>query len=236
VLRSAVVVDVESVGLVVDQRHVGTQFAEDGGGDLVGRPVADVHRDLDALERQAPGEGVLEEHDVAGHGVVQPHRLAHVLRRGDHVREGAGEDQVLDLGLLLVRELEARAGEHLDPVVLERVVGGGHHEARVRPHALRDVGDPRRREHADHLGVTPHRGDPGLQGALQHVAGDPGVLADHDAGAVSPLPQDVGHRLADGEGHRRVHGVAVGLAPDPIGSEQFAHRASPSEVVSRRTG
>ena len=58
-----------------------------------------------------------------------------------------GDDR-LDVALERLGELLAAAGEHLDAVVLERIVRGGDHETGVEAHRPRDVGDRRRRHDA----------------------------------------------------------------------------------------
>src|SRR5262249_46658788 len=57
-------------------------------------------------------------------------------------------DDGLDLALERLGELLAAAREHLDAVVLERIVRRADHEAGVEPHRARDVGRRRRRDHA----------------------------------------------------------------------------------------
>ena len=104
------VVDVQPVRPVVDDREVGPELAEHRRRDLVRRTVADVHRDLHPFERQGAGEDVLEEDDVATHRVVQPLGAAHLLGGRHHGGQLAAEDEVLDLGFLLVGELEPRPG------------------------------------------------------------------------------------------------------------------------------
>jgi len=114
--------------------------------------------------------------------------LAHTPGRGEEIVELLVEDQVLDVLFLLVGQLEAVAAEDLEPVVLVGVVGGGNHDARIGAHALGDEGNPGGGQHADEVGMAPHGGDPGLEGALQHVSREAGVLPDDDPGAVPVFP------------------------------------------------
>ncbi|MPN24883.1 hypothetical protein SDC9_172288 [bioreactor metagenome] len=148
------------------------------------------------------------------------------MRGGRQGVQPVTEDELLDLVLVLVGELVAGAGEDLDAVVLVRVVRGGDDEPGVGAHRLGHVRDAGGRQHADPLDIAAHRGDARHQCALQHVAGDPGVLADDDPhpvrGRLVPA-HHVRDGLAQTEGGDRVHRISVGLAADAVGAEQLAH-------------
>ncbi len=101
-LRAALLVDVETVGRVVYDRHLSTQFGEDGGSNLVGGSVGCIEDDLQTLHRQTAGKGVLEEHYVASGGIGQPVGAAYLVRRRHHLRQPAAQDEFLDLLFLFV--------------------------------------------------------------------------------------------------------------------------------------
>ena len=139
---------------------------------------------------------------------------------------GAGpvEHQLLDPQLGLVGQLEAVAGEELDAVVLVGVVAGADHHAGVGAHRLGEEGDARRRQRPGEHHVHAHGADAGGDGLLQHVAGEPGVLADDDAVPVRPGADHVGQGAAELERQLGGHGVDVGDAADAVGAEEAASR------------
>ena len=164
---------------------LGPQFLEDMGGDPVGGAVGAVEDDMEIVEGVVLGKGVFQKHDIPALGIVDPRGLADLVGHRPQGRHFLREDQVFDIGLHLVRQFEAVAGEDLDAVVLKGIVRGGDHHAGIGPHGGGDKGDARRRQRADQQHIHPHGADPGGQGIFEHVAGLPGILADDDP--VSPL-------------------------------------------------
>ena len=233
-LRAAAVIDVGSVGRLVNDFDVGAQFMEGVGGDLVRGAVGGVQNDLHAFHGKIAGEGVFGEDNVASVHAVQTIRLPDVRSPGGQVGKFVVEDQVFDKVFLLVGKLVAVAAENFQTVVLERIVRSRDHDARVGAHALGDEGDRRRRHHADQIGIAPHGCDAGFQGALHHVAGKPGVLPDNDDGPVSFLFKQMRHGPPNAEGDFRGHGVLIGFSSNSVGSEQLAHRWSPLFSMMQR--
>ena len=183
VKRAAAEVDVTAVGPDVDLVDGRAQLAEHLRRDVVSGAVGAIDDDLHAVQRQLLREGVLQELDVAPDRVVDALRLADRVGRGARAVVPAADrlHAALDLGLDLVGQLVPVGGEDLDAVVLVGIVRRADHHARVRAHRPGDERDPgrRQRSHQQHVGAGGH--DPRLQRALQHVAGEPRVLADHDA-------------------------------------------------------
>ena len=133
-----------------------------------------------------------------------------------------------DLGLEVVRELEAVAAEDLDAVVLEGIVAGADHDAEIGAHARGEMGHRGCGNGPGEDHVSAHRADPRGEGGFDHVAGKPGVLADEDPGWV--LDAHRGHRdrgLADAEGHFRGHGLLVRHAAHAVGAEQPGFSGGP---------
>ena len=209
VQRAAAVVDVPAVGLHAQLDHLGAQLVEHLGRDLVGRAVGAVDHDPHAVQGRLRGEGVLQELDVAAR---RRPRCAWPCRCSDGpLVVAVGLHQALDLGLDLVGQLEPVAGEELDAVVLVGVVRGADDHAGVGAHRRGDERDARRgqRPHQQHVGAR--RDDARLERALQHVARQPGVLADHDAplcgrrrtGGPPPAPGAGPPRRSSGAGWPR---------------------------------
>ena len=127
--------------------------------------------------------------------------------------------QLLDLRLDLVGQLEPVGGEDLDAVVLVGIVRRADHHARVGTHGRGDEGDARGRQRPHQHDVGPGRDDPGLERALQHVAREPGVLADDDAAPSTRSGELARHRTAQTQSHLGGHGWLVGHPPDPVRAE-----------------
>ncbi len=135
------------------------------------------------------------------------------------------EHELLDFELDLVGELEPFAREKLDAVVLEGVVRGGNDRAGVGAQAARQKRDAGRRHRSDQQDVDTHGADARRHRGLQHVAGDPRVLPDHDARAVSRTRRSAKHvrdRAAETERGLRGHRLDVGDAAHAVGTEQLA--------------
>src|SRR5581483_2425980 len=129
VQRAAVAIDVLAVGIDAQRNHVGAQFVQYVGTDLVGGAVGTVDHHLDAVEGALALQTRLEEHQVAPDCVVDPHRLANLTGSGGGVELAFVEDQLLDAPLDLVVELEAFVGEEFNAVVLVRIVRRRDHHA-----------------------------------------------------------------------------------------------------------
>ncbi len=180
VRRADAVVDVDAVGFRTDRDDIGTELVEHRRRDVVRRAVRAVDDDAPALEVELVRERALAELDVAAPGVLDAARLAELRRR--HARERARHhafDRLLDR----VRKLGARLGKELDPVVVERIVRRADHDPRGEAQRARQVGDRGRGERSGQVDVDARRGESRLQRRLQHVPGDPRVLADEHGGA-----------------------------------------------------
>ncbi len=215
--RAAILVDVEAVGIDADRDHLGAELPQRAGRDLVGGAVGAVEDDAEILEGDAARQRALGEFDVAVLHAVDAAGAAEILGVGELLRN-VGIEQRLDLELDLVAELEAVRPEDLDAVVVERIVRGGDHDAEVGAHRVRQHGDARRRNRAGQEHVHTDRGEAGDQRVLDHVAGQPRVLADEDAMAMLAIAENEPGRLADLERQlRRDH--AIGPAANAVGAE-----------------
>ena len=219
--RAAFAVDVEAVRLDADGDHVGAQLPERAGRDAVGGAVGAVEDDAQALERKVARQRALGEFDVAVVHAVDALGAAEVAALG-HALGHVAVDQAFDLALDLVRKLVAVRAEQLDAVVVERVVRGRDHHPQVGAHRAGEHGDGRGRHRPELQHVHAHGGEAGDQRRLDHVAGKPGVLADHDAMAVLAAAEDEAGCLPDLERQLgRDH--AIGAAANAVGTEIFAN-------------
>ena len=198
--RADLEIDVEPVRLDPDLDHLGAELPQRLGRDLVGGAIGAVDDDPHALERHVAAERPLGVFDVAGLHVVDAPGAAEVGRAGEH-RGDFAVHQRLDPRLDFVRELIAVRPKELDAVVLVRVVRGRDHHAEIAAHRARQHRDRWRRHGAQQQHVDAHRSEAGDQRIFDHVAREPGVLADHHAMAVLAAVKDEARRLADFQRH-----------------------------------
>ena len=216
--RAAVAVDVGAVGVAADPDDVGAQLTQRGGRDLVGGAVRAIDDDLEAVEAQAAWEGRLGRFDVAAGGVGQARGAAEILGGGESVGDAVSH-QGLDLGLLLVGQLEAAGTEELDAVVFEGIVRGGDHDAEVGAQAARQHRDGGGGHRAHLRDVHAGGQEAGNQGVLDHVAGQAGVLADDDPVPMAAAVEEQAGGLAEPERGLGGHRIEVGGAAYAVGSE-----------------
>ena len=218
---AAALVDVPAVGLHGERDDLRAQLLEDERAEMVGRAVRAIDHHLESIERKRT-HGILDELDVAAGRVVDADRLAdgHGLFGG----EVGSEDQALDLEFEVIRQLEAVRAEDLEPVVLERIVRRGQHDARHAVHGAGEVRDRGGGHGADQQHRRPLRHQPAGERRLQHVPGEARILADDDlaapAAGMAQRPRDGPARL---QRHFRRDGPLVGPAADPVCSEEFFH-------------
>ena len=90
----------------------------------------------------------------------------------------------LDLLLNLSLHLVSRAVDHLDSVVIKRIVAGGNHDPAVKIIGSYNIGDAGRGRDMEQVCVRSGCRDPCRQGVLKHIAAPSRILADHDSRLV----------------------------------------------------
>ena len=223
---AAIAVDVGAVGLDGDRDHLGAEFGKHRRRHLVGGAIGAIDDDLQAFERGALRESVLHELDVAAGRVVDPLGAAEAvaLRQLPPLAAIVDAHAGFDLRFDVIRQLEAIGPEQLDAIVLERIVGGGDHDAEIGPHAARQHGHGRRRQRTGEHHIHAARQESRCQGVFQHIAGKARILADH-----YPMPVAAAGEMGAGgqcQLQRNVgrDGVAIGGTADAVGAEQLADR------------
>ena len=177
--------------------------------------------DGDAHAAQVERDALDHVPDVALHGALELLGAAEV---------GAGQrlqvvmlDVRLDLGLFLVAQLDAGAGEELDAVVGEGVVRGADDDAGVGAALQHQRGEPRRRDHAGDLHARAAAGEAGGERRLEHRPAEPRVAADDEQRVrAGLLRQHHGRRPAHLHGELGGQQLA-GHAADAVGAEVRAH-------------
>ena len=78
--RADVAVDVEAVGLDADREHLGAEFPQSFGRDLIGGAVGAIDDDAQAFEREIARQSALGEFDIAGVNAFDALGAAEVAR------------------------------------------------------------------------------------------------------------------------------------------------------------
>ena len=234
--RAAVVVDVEAVRFDADRHDFGAELPQRVGRHPVGGAVGAIDDHAKPIQRQVARQRALGEFDVAVVHAVDALGAAEVHAFGEPLGDVA-VDQPLDAELDVVGQLVAVRPEQFYAVVVVRIVRGRDHDAEIGAHRSRQHGDGRRRDRAEQQHVHADRGEAGDQRRLDHVAGEPGVLADHDAMAVIAAAEGQPRRLADFERQfRRDH--AIGATANAVGAEILTDhtKSPPPGALSRKRG
>ena len=212
---SALAVDVEAVRLDADRDDVGAELPQRRRRHPIAGTLGAVDDDAQAFEREVARQRTLGEFDVAVVDAVDTLGAAKFAAFGQALGHIA-VDQTFDLVLDLVRQLVAVRPEQLDTVIVEGIVRRRDHDAEIGPHRAGEHGHGGSRHRPKLQHVHADGGETGDQRGLDHVAGEPGILADHDAVAiVAGAAEDDAGRLSHLERQfRRDH--AIGAAADPF--------------------
>jgi hypothetical protein len=118
VQRATAFVDVAPVRLDAQGDDLRAQLLEHARRDLISSAVRAVDDDLDAVEGELLGEGVLEELHVAPARVLDAHGLADGARLGAATAAAGRDvgDAALEIGLDLVGSLKPSAAKILMPL------------------------------------------------------------------------------------------------------------------------
>ncbi len=87
--------------------------------------------------------------------------------------------------------------QNFDPVIIERVMARGYHDAAVESVRPGYIGDGRRRGYMHGIRVGPGSDHAGYKGKFQHITGSSRVFTDYDPGLslVGSSPADFKIRL-----------------------------------------
>ena len=178
--RTAILIDVHAVRFVADGNHVGAQFPQRAGRDLVGGAIGAIDHDAQSGEIDVARQRALGEFNVAVLHAVDALGAAKVVALGQLLVQ-FGIEQVLDLAFDLVRQLEAVWSEQFDAVVGIGIMRGGNHHAEIGAHRAHQHADAGRRDRAGQQDIHTHGREAGDQSGFDHVTGQAGVLADQHA-------------------------------------------------------
>ena len=220
---AAVVIHIDAVRALVQHGDLCPQLGKQGLRRGAGRAVGAVNGQLHAVQGKV--HGALDVLDIVPHRAVRvgdrAQALVHRQLAGD-VR--SAQNNVLNPLFQIVRQLEAIPRENLNAVILKGVVGGGNHHPRVRLVLLHQIGHCRGGHHAQSHYAGPNAAKPGGHGILQHIRGEPGVLADENPGVpVGFICQHLCRRPAQ-LGGQLAGQVLVGNASDSVCSKKPSHK------------
>ena len=122
----------------------------------------------------------------------------------------------------------AVGAEQLDAVVLKGVVRGRDHHPDIGAQGRRQHGDGGRRQRADQNHVHTHGDETGGQRRLQQIAGQAGILANHDSMAMGAAPEIAAGRRRQRQRGCRGHRFAVGDTANAVSAEECCGSCSGS--------
>ena len=167
-------VDVQAIGCAANLDHLGTQFVEDLGRNMVGRTVSGIHDNTHALQGEVIGKGALAKLDITAGGVFQTAGFTQRCGVGPHRWLG---DRGFHRQLPCIGQLGALGAKKLDSVVGKRVMAGADDHAQRSSLCAGQVGNAGGGQRAQQHHINTSRIEPAFQCALQHVAGDARVFA-----------------------------------------------------------
>ena len=187
--RTSIVVDVQTVGLCIDDVGIGSQSIKHRLGNVPAGAVGTVQTDLDTLK------GVDTEADQIAHVAVATghivHRAANVFPVSERqLRPVLIEHMELAVDVVLHQQQSflghflAVAVNQLDTVIVVRVVAGRNHDATVEVVHAGDISHGGRGGDMEQVGIRTGSGQTCDQAILEHIRAAAGVLSDDDAGRL----------------------------------------------------
>ena len=174
--RAAVFVDIDAVGRYAQVLCLKREAREQLFRRRACCAVGAVEGDLDRLQTVHRRCQMVQIHIHQLRAVVNPADFS--VRAGRKL--SLLQNQRLNFRLQLVAELEALRREHLDAVMLKRIVGRRNDNACVRLLVYRQIGDRRRRNHAEPYRIAAAGSQSCQKRRFEHVGGNARVLADDD--------------------------------------------------------
>ena len=131
----------------------------------------------------------------------------------------------LDLLLYLCLHLMSGAVDHLDSVVIERIVARGDHNSAVKILCSHNIGNTRSGRHVKEISIRARSSKPCCQRILKHVAAPSRILADHDPCLVvlAEIPAQVASYLKCVLNCKNY----ICLTAETVGPKIFSHNNRP---------
>ena len=230
---AGVQVDVQAVGLVVDDVGVCTESIKNALGNVPAGTVGAVQADLDPLEGVNPQRDQVSHVAVASADVVDgaadmvtagKRQLGPILVKDVQL----AVEVILDEQQRFLVHLLAVAVDELDAVVIIGVVAGGDHDAAVKVVHAGNVCDAGRGGDMQQVGVRAGSRQACDEAVLKHVGAAAGIFADDDArrgGLAVALAQ---HTVIPTEEAANLVGMVggqsdTGLPAEAVSTKVFSH-------------
>ena len=187
--RTSIVVDVQTVGLCIDDIGISSQSIEHRFSDVPGTTVSAIQTNLDALE------GVDAEADQVAHVTIAAchiiHSAADVLTMGKRqFRPVLIEYMELSVNVILHQQ-QGLLGHfftvtvyQFDAVIIVGVVAGRDHNAAIKVIHTGNVGHGRRGSDMQQVGFCTRGGQACDQTILEHIGAATGILTNDDTSGV----------------------------------------------------
>ena len=186
---AGVQVDVQAVGLVVDDIGICAQSIEHRFSNIPACAVGAVQTDLDALE------GIDAQRDQITHVAVAACHIVHsasdVLTMGkgqlrpvliEHMKLAV--DVVLHQQQSLLGHFLTVAVDQLDAVIVVGIMAGGDHDTTIKVIHTGNVGHGRGGSDVQQVGICARSGQASDQAILEHIRAATGILTNDDTGRL----------------------------------------------------
>ena len=214
--RPALQIDVPAVGGGADDIDIEAEIRKQLRRDAERGAVGAIDDEACAPQRRWIGQQVLQVREIRRRQVAG----LHGWRRAVVQRPRRVCDFRFYPPLELFRELLTAAREHLDAVVLERIVGRRNHGAERDVHGAREVRDGRRRQDAGGDDRRSCHASAMCQFALDPDARLARVAANQQPRRAVERSEHAHHRGAKPADGGRVERVVSGAATDAVSAEQ----------------
>ena len=226
VRASAVLVDVQSVRLVMDHIGFRAQRVEYRRTDHPAGSVGAVQCDLMIVER--PYGQVRQISDIAVSPGIEVHRTSDSVTGSEWNLFSFAVNVLFDFILKIVIHFLPVAVHQLDSVVIVRIVACGNHYAAVKPFSPGDIADARGRRDMKQVYIRAGGSDSCSQRILIHIGGTARIFADHNlCFVIQMLFREIPSEKPSGPERMFRSQVHTGFAPESVCSEILAHRAPP---------
>ena len=187
--RASVVVDVQTVRLVVNDVGICAQSIKNRLSDIPACTVGAIQTNLHALE------GIDAQRDQIAHITVTACHIVHRAADVFTVRKGQlrpflieymefAVDVIFHQKQGLLGHLLTVAVDQLDAVIIIRVVTGRDHDAAVKVVHAGNISHGGRSGNVQQVGICARGGQTCNQTVLEHIGAAAGVLADNDTGGL----------------------------------------------------
>jgi len=177
---AAAVVDIHAIGLIMRDRHVCSELAQDAWRRFISGAVCHIDSDAHFFERHPSRKARLGKFYITAECVIDARGTPDFVSGWPDGINLARENELLDFFLHLIVQLVAVVPEKFDAVVFVGIVRGGENDAGIGAKRAGDVSHTGRRQWPDDENIDTERCDSCHQRVLKHVTRKARVLAEHN--------------------------------------------------------